>query len=225
MKRQKGYIKEDSIKLSKSDMELLHKDGEIKKDGHIIQFNEDLLEAVISGNKSETLVIFDLDDTLVITDAKIKLVDPKTSKIVKSLTPEQFNDFKDKGKYIMNFEDFESPEILQRGKIIHSIFRQLKKFYKRGIPIAIVTARSSSELVSNFFLTKGIPIHKDLVIAVNDTQYGFKGTIEDRKKEAILGLIDRGFSYIVFYDDSEKNLRAVKKIERERKVKIITTKV
>ena len=181
---------------------------------------------VIKGNSSKSIVMFDLDDTLVITDAKIKVVDSKTGDIIKALTPAEFNTFEKKPKHVLSFEDFEDPRILAQGKMIYSIFRQLKKFYSKQIPVAIVTARSNSEMVRNFFLTKGIDIHPDLCIAVNDPQYPYTGSIEDRKQQAMLEIIDKGFQFVVFFDDHAGNLREAKKIEKLRKdVSITTVKV
>ena len=110
-------------------------------------------------------------------------------------------------------QDFLSPEILRQGKFIHEIFNKLKSYYKRGIPVSIVTARSSSDLVRNFFLDQGIDIHPQLVIAINDPQYGYKGSVAKRKQEAIRDLIDLGFKHLTFFDDSEDNLRLAKEIE------------
>lgn len=181
---------------------------------------------VIKGNSSKTIVMFDLDDTLVLSDAKIRVIDSKSGKEIKALTPAEFNTFEKKPRHVLSFEDFENPEILAQGKMIHSIFRQLKKFYGKRIPVAIVTARSNSEMVRNFFLTKGIDIHPDLCIAVNDPQYPYTGSIEDRKQQAMLEIIDRGFEYVVFFDDHAGNLREAKKIEKLRKnVSITTVKV
>lgn len=187
------------------------------------QLNEN---QVIKGNVSKTVVIFDLDDTLVISDAKIRVIDSKSGKEIKALTPAEFNTFQKKPKHVLSFEDFDNPEILSQGKMIHGIFRQLKKFYATGVPVSIVTARSNQEMVRNFFLTKGIDIHPDLCIAVNDPKYPYKGSIEDRKQQAILEIIDRGFQYVVFFDDHAGNLKEAKKIEKLRKgVKISTVKV
>jgi hypothetical protein len=174
--------------------------------------------SIIKGNSSKTLVAFDLDDTIIITDAKIKVVDKNTGDIIKELTPAEFNSFENNNKnYVLSFEDFLNPDILEKGKIIQNIFRFLKKWYKKGIPISIITARSSSSLIRNFFLKKGIDIHPDLVIAVNDPQYNFTGPVEEKKKQAIISLIDRGFSHLVFFDDHAKNLEEAKSIERIRK--------
>lgn len=181
---------------------------------------------VIKGNASKTVVIFDLDDTLVISDAKIRVLDSKTGDEIKALTPAEFNTFEKKPKHVLSFDDFDNPTILAQAKIIHSIFRQLKKFYKSKIPVSIVTARSNQEMVRNFFLTKGIDIHEDLCIAVNDPKYPYTGAIEERKQQAMLEIIDKGFQYVVFFDDHAGNLREAKKIEKLRKgVKIMTVKV
>ena len=181
------------------------------------------IKGVDTGNK---LVIFDLDDTLVKTDAKIKIVDRKTGKILKEMTPQEFNSFESKSKrHILNFEDFLSPEILRQGKFIREIFSKLKGYYKRGIPVSIVTARSSSDLIRNFFLDNGIDIHPQLVIAINDSQYEYTGSIADKKKQAIKDLIDLGFKHLTFFDDNEENLRLAKEAEGYKGASIKLVKV
>lgn len=170
-----------------------------------------VIKGVDTGNR---LVIFDLDDTLITTDAKIKIVDRHTGKIIKEMTPQEFNSFEGKSKrHILNFEDFLSPEILRQGKFIHEIFSKLKNYYKKGVPVSIVTARSSSDLVRNFFLEHDIDIHPQLVIAINDPQYEYSGSIADKKLQAIQDLIDLGFKHLTFFDDSEDNLRLAKQAE------------
>ena len=181
------------------------------------------IKGVDTGNR---LVIFDQDDTLVNTDAKIKIVDRKTGKILKEMTPQEFNSFESKSKrHILNFEDFLSPEILRQGQFIREIFSKLKAYYKRGIPVSIVTARSSSDLIRNFFLDNGIDIHPQLVIAINDPQYEYTGSIADKKKQAIKDLIDLGFKHLTFFDDSEENLRLAKEAEGYKGASIKLIKV
>lgn len=181
--------------------------------------------SVLRGNNNQNIVIFDLDDTIVLTDAKIKVVDPKSGKIIKKMTPAEFNKYEQHPSHVLSFEDFENPEILNQGKIIYSTFRLLKKFYRRGIPIAIVTARSNSGMVKDFFHTKGIDIHRDLVIAVNDPQYGYTGPVEEKKQQAMLEIIDKGFKFVYFFDDHVKNLNAAKELEKLRDVSVSTVKV
>lgn len=181
--------------------------------------------SVLQGNNNQNVVIFDLDDTIVITDAKIKVVDGESGKIIKKMTPAEFNQYERSPAHVLSFEDFENPEILNQGKIIHSTFRLLKRFYRRGIPIAIVTARSNSGMIKDFFHTKGIDIHRDLVIAVNDPQYGYTGRVEEKKQQAMLEIIDKGFKFVYFFDDHLKNLKAAKELERLRDVSVSTVKV
>lgn len=179
----------------------------------------------IKGIGTNKLIIFDLDDTLVKTDAKIKILDRKTGEVIKELTPEQFNSFIRKKNHVMDYDDFDSPELLRQGNMIHEVFEILKSSYNRKIPVAILTARGSSELVRDFFLVNGIDIHPELVIAINDPQYKYKGTIAQRKKKAIKDLIDSGYTDLTFFDDNEDNLRLAKETEGYKEAKINTIKV
>jgi FMN phosphatase YigB (HAD superfamily) len=179
----------------------------------------------IKGINTDKLIVFDLDDTLVKTEARVKILNKKTKEIVGDLTPEEFSNYKEKKKYVLNFDDFDSPSILRQGKIIKEIFEILEKSYHNKIPVAIVTARSSSEIVRDFFLENGLDIHPDLVIAVNDPQFGYKGTIAERKKEAIHDLIDFGFKDLTFFDDNEDNIRLAKEASGYKEAKIHTIHV
>lgn len=175
--------------------------------------------------KPDKLIIFDLDDTLVKTDAKIKILSKGTHEVIKELTPHEFSNFTKKKNHLLNFDDFESPDVLRRGEIIHEIFDILKGAYHKKIPVAILTARSSSELVREFFLINGIDIHPELVIAIHDPQFKHKGTIPERKKLAIKDLIDLGFKNLVFFDDNDDNLKLAKEAEGYMDAVVKTIKV
>ncbi len=179
----------------------------------------------IKGRSNDKILIFDLDDTLVQTEAKIKILNPKSKEVIKKLTPAEFNNFKIKKGHVLDYDDFDSPMLLRQGRMIHEIFEILKRNYHDHIPVAILTARSSSELVREFFLQNGIDIHPELVIAVNDPQFEFEGTIPERKKKAIQKLIDLGFRDLTFFDDHEDNLRLAKEAEGYKSATIHTIKV
>lgn len=164
----------------------------------------------IKGNK---LVIFDLDDTIIKTDAKIKIIDRKTGVIIRELSPDEFNLFRTKPTHVFDFDDFNCPEILRQGKFIFCVFDRLKGYYNSGVPVAILTARSSSAMVREFFLENGIDIHPDLVIAVNDPMYDYTGSVAEMKKQAIKEFIDDGYTDLIFFDDNEDNLRLAKEAE------------
>jgi FMN phosphatase YigB (HAD superfamily) len=187
--------------------------------------NNNIKEAVIKGTRSETLAVFDLDDTLIISDAKIKVLDPKTHEVIKTLTPAEFNFFKPRKKVNLSFSEFEDYDILKKSAFIQHVLDQLLAYYKSGMHVSIVTARSNSNLIRKFFLENGIDIHPELVIAVNDPSYGFKGSIAERKKEALQTLINQGYSSFIFFDDNEENLMLAKELEHEKDVKVKTVKV
>lgn len=175
--------------------------------------------------RKNKLVIFDLDDTLVKTDAKTKILDHKTKKVIRELTPEEFNKFKRTKRHLVNYDDFESPEILRQGKIIKSVFAKLVRYYTNGVPVSILTARSSKDLVRNFFLENDIDIHPDLVVAVHDPQFPYHGTIAERKQKAIIDFINDGYTNLIFFDDDEDNLRMAKEMEGHLGCKIKIVKV
>jgi len=175
--------------------------------------------------KEDRLVIFDLDDTIIKTDARVKIIDRKTGKILRELTSDEFNLFRTKPTHILDFNDFDCPEILRQGKFIFYVFDRLKEYYNSGIPVAILTARSSSRVVREFFLENGIDIHPNLVIAVNDPMYDYSGTIAEMKKEAIKEFIDDGFTDLIFFDDNEENLRLAKETEGYKGANIEIIKV
>lgn len=184
-----------------------------------------LNEVKIKRKQSAKLAVFDLDDTLIISRAMIQVIDPKNGKVIQSLTPEQFNHYVHDPKNALSFKDFEDADILRKSSFIVEILEKLLNFYKNGVHVSIVTARSNSALIRNFFLENGIDIHPDLVIAVNDPQYNFTGSVAEKKKQAIHRLVEDGYTKFIFFDDNEDNLRLAKEVEKEKGVTVKTVKV
>lgn len=184
-----------------------------------------LSEAVIKGKISKKLAIFDLDDTLIVSSAKIQVLDAKTGKIIKNLTPAEFNFFKPTDRHVFSFSDFEDAEILKKSYFITHVLEKLKDYYRSGVHVSIITARSDSKMIREFFLLNDIDIHPDLIFAVNDPLHGFTGTIAKRKKEAIHRLVEEGYTDFVFFDDNDDNLRLAKEVEKEKNVKVKTIKI
>ena len=90
-----------------------------------------LKEAVIGGKTSQKIAVFDLDDTLIVSSAKIAILNPDTNKVIKTMTPAEFNHFKETGRtpYKLSFHEFEDYEILKNSTWIFSVMRQLLNFY------------------------------------------------------------------------------------------------
>lgn len=187
--------------------------------------NTKLNEVTIKGKNSDKLAVFDLDDTLIISSAMIQVLDINNGKVIKSLTPAEFNFFKPNKKTSLSFKEFEDFDILKKSKFIIEILNKLLAYYKSGVHVSILTARSNSDMIRKFFLENGIDIHPDLCIAVNDPRHGLSGNIAQKKKEALHTLVDQGYSDFIFFDDNHENLELAKEIEKEKDVKVKTVKV
>ena len=161
------------------------------------------------------ILVFDLDDTLVISAAKIKVCNKKTGECY-SLTPEEFNTY-EKGEHEeLNFDEFKSLEIMKAGKLIDYYLKIFKEAYRSKIAVGIVTARDDRKMIYKWLREHvGFRIDNDLIFAVNDPVHKFKGSISDRKKEAFKALIEMGYNDMQFYDDDDANLRLVKSLESE----------
>jgi hypothetical protein len=168
------------------------------------------------------IAIFDLDDTLIFSDAKIKIYDSESNQLIQTLSPSQFNYYVKEHDHYMCFSDFECRKILGNSKINSKRFQSLKGYIKRSTDVAIVTARGDKKIVADFFDAKKVPVSKANIYAVCDPKTAFHGSISQRKKQAVEKLIKRGYNDIVFYDDNEENLRAVESLSSSRiKIKIV----
>lgn len=170
------------------------------------------------------IMVFDLDDTLVITQAKIRVCDKLTGKCFE-LTPEEFNEYEKNPNHVLDFSDFKSLEVMKAGKLIMYYLKILAQAYKTGIAIGIVTARDDRDMIYKWMREHvGFRIDKDLIYAVNDPVHHFKGSISERKKEAFVELAKQGFHNFQFFDDDQNNLDLVKTLEQEYDIKISTIK-
>lgn len=180
---------------------------------HIQEYNQFVNEK--KPYHASKIVVFDLDDTLVITDAKIKVYDKDTGDSY-SMTPEEFNDYERQPSHEVDFDDFKSLEIMKAGKLIEYYLKIFKEAYKLKIAVGIVTARDDREMIYKWLKEHiGFRIDKDLIFAVNDPVHRYKGSVSDRKKAAFRELIDMGYRDMQFYDDDTANLVLVKSLENE----------
>lgn len=165
----------------------------------------------VAGTYSDRLLVFDLDDTLIRSKANV-VVNRGKKKIY--LTPEDYNFYKWQEGDVVDYSQFRSDEILDSADLTR-YWRTLEREYRKGTHICILTARGDQDMVWRFFKRKGIEIKNELCIAVEDPKYGFTGSISNKKKEAIEGLVDLGYRTFVFFDDSQENLDNAKSLEKD----------
>lgn len=168
----------------------------------------------------DAINIFDIDDTLIISKAMIKVFDPIT-KAEFSLTPAEYNEYQRMPHHKLDFSDFDDMEILKNGQLIEWVVDILKKTMAKGKAVGVVTARSASaKMLKDFFNHHGIRIHTDLIIPVNEPGSPYNGNNAERKQQAFEDLINMGYRKFKFFDDDLQNLKLVKNLESKHDVKI-----
>lgn len=186
---------------------------------HVKSYQQFLTEAIqlrpgkpYHGRK---IAVFDLDDTIIVSKAKIKVCDANTGECFE-LTPEEFNEYQRKPGHQLDFSEFKSLEIMKAGQLIDYYLKILKTAYKSKVAVGIVTARDDREMIFRWLREHlGLRIDKDLVFAVNDPVHGYVGSIADKKKQAFEEIISMGYRDIQFYDDDQANIKLVKSLEKE----------
>jgi len=177
----------------------------------------------VGGTESNKILLFDVDDTLIRSDIKVKVV--KDGKTVARLSSAEYNSYQLKDGEKFDYSEFQSEELLNQKSTFLKYWDTLKREYQNGTHIGILTARNNCDMFYKFFKNHGIVIKKELVFAIGDPKLQLKGrTIEDCKAEVIKRIIDWGYDTIVFFDDNTANLEAAKKLEKKYDVKIHTVK-
>ena len=173
----------------------------------------DFIDPKKSG-KYQSITIFDVDDTLIVTKSKIKVTDTITGEKIE-LTPAQFNEFEKGSHHAMDFSDFKNLDILKAGKIVDKIFKILKETMDNGRRVGIITARDDRNLIYQFLLHNGVVVNPQYIFAINDPSLQFKGSIAEKKRGAFVELIKMGFRDFIFYDDDKENIKIANELGTE----------
>lgn len=179
-------------------------------------------EFTVNGSKSNRIILFDIDDTLIHTTAQI--IVNKKGKFFKKISNSEYNEYKLGRDEEFDYSEFNDPNILDKENFT-KYWQTLKREYHKGTHIGIITARSDTDMIYNFFKRKGIEIKKDLIFAVGDPKQKLNGSIAERKSIIISKLAWLGYRIFIFFDDNESNLKNAKQLENKYNIKIITKKV
>lgn len=172
--------------------------------------------------KNKKILLFDIDDTLVETSAKVFV---RTSAgIKKVLTNDEYNTYKLSPGEFFDYTEFDDYERLMKDNLT-KYFNTLKREYSKGTSIAIITARGSINGIERFLRKYGIILDRNLIFAISDPILKLKGTIQERKAQVIKKLHENGYKTFIFFDDNEDNLHAAKNLENNYNIKIITIHV
>ena len=129
------------------------------------KFNEFLAERAGKG-----LTIFDIDDTLFVSKARVIVKNTNTGK-TKALTPMEFNTYKLRNNEVYDYGEFKSARIFYQtatpiGRMVNKARAIIKNATKKGSKVIIVTARANMDDKKLFIKTlesHGLPM-KDVYV-------------------------------------------------------------
>ena len=146
------------------------------------------------------LYIFDFDDTLAITDSRVKIIDMTGDEIL--MTSREFAYFPFNPRTMkVDFGDFMRAE----GTLIKATIEIMEQAILDGADVHIVTARAIAQPVEDF-LKKEIGMSPPVVATA-----GSAGKSPWLMKKLQSGDYDR----VVVFEDCEKNIRSLKKTVQE----------
>ena len=170
----------------------------------------------MKNNIKKYAVVFDFDDVLIKSDARIQVYRNKA--FYKSLTPQLFNTFiKDKTD-VFDFTDFKDGELILKAKKykMWPFLKKLNKLIKSkkiNADIIILTARNSEikSFIHTLLKDDGIMLDISHIITMGDD----KGDINiANEKKKILQQLIKKYSKIIFFDDDIQNIRKANTIQR-----------
>lgn len=165
------------------------------------------------------LTIFDIDDTLFHTTAKIRV--EKDGKVVRELTNQEFNTYKLKPGESFDFGQFASAELFMRtstpiGKMIGKMKAILKNAVKKGSRVILVTARANfdnKDLFLDTFRAHGIDIDSSYVERAGNLNLGSPAK---NKRFVFHKYLKSGdYKRIRLFDDSRQNLNSFMSLAKQ----------
>ena len=163
------------------------------------------------------IILFDIDDTLIRSNANIYVV--KNGKIKRVISSTQFNSDRLARGENYDYQEFNSAELLNSAKTTQ-YFDTLIREYKKGNIIGIVTAREDKKLIFNYLKKNGVILDKRLIFTVTAINSKLSGSIHERKAQVIDILSKKGFNTFVYFDDNKQNIEACEEMAKKLNLKI-----
>lgn len=168
---------------------------------------------------SGTLTIFDIDETLFHTKAKVAVV--KDGKVVRLLDNQEFNTYKRKAGEEFDFKEFRSAEVFRRTStpIVNMINKAkilVKAMNNPASRAIIVTARADFDDKKMFLQTfrdHGLPIDKMHV--ERSGSLGIDSPAEAKKVVFRKYLNTKNYTKTRLYDDAMSNIKAFLELQTE----------
>ena len=165
------------------------------------------------------LTIFDIDETMFITRAKVHVV--KNGKVVKKLDNQEFNTYRKKPGEDYDFGEFKNAEVFNRtstpiARMINKVKVILKNATKAGSRVIIVTARpnfDNKKIFLDTFRKQGIDIDKIYVERAGNLG---SGPAADNKRVIFKKYLNQKiYKRIRLFDDARSNLKVFLSLQKE----------
>lgn len=177
----------------------------------------EILVEKLNRTGSNELVIFDIDDTLLHTTAKINVV--KDGQVVRSLTNQEFNNYKLQPGEEFDFGEFRNAEKFEKESVpIGPMLDQLRQDLSAGHDVVMLTARAdldNQQAVWRTFKQHGIDINKDVHLYRAGNLPGDDAPAYKKAVHVTNWLKTGKYNKVTMYDDSEKNLTVFKSLNKK----------
>ena len=179
------------------------------------KFNDFLAEKAGKG-----LTIFDIDDTMFVSKAKVRVKNTNTGK-VKELTPQEYNDYKLGNNEVWDYGEFKSAKLFYQtatpiARMIEKAKAIIKNATARGSKVIIVTARSdmdNKDLFIKTFEAHGIPMKNVYVERAGNV--GGKNSAANKTVVFKKYLDTNKYARVRLFDDHIDNLKALLDLKRD----------
>ena len=162
-----------------------------------------------------TLHIFDFDDTLVDSEAEVRITHQDGTK--SSMSSEEYAKYVEKEGDNFDFTDFDTYP--KNAELIGPVFNQFKDaINSSGIEnVVILTARSNATPVSLFLKNNNIPPINIVAVGTSDPRAKAMYILDRVKK--------RDHDQVVVFEDNVKNIRTIRATLTEEGIRLTTNRV
>ena len=163
----------------------------------------------------ETLFIFDFDDTLIDSEAEIRVNHSDGTMSV--LSSDEYAKYVEAEGDVFDFTDFDAYP--QHAKIIEPVFAELRSSISASGPqnVVILTARSNPNPVELFLKNNNITGIEIAAVGSSNPMEKARFVLDKVK----LDLYDE----VVLFEDNVKNIRTIRKVLRDGEIKLTTNRV
>ena len=162
-------------------------------------------------NKTKAFV-FDFDDTLAFTDARVHVLSPCKSQVMASLTPQEFNCVKLRAGESFDFSDFDKASLILNGTPT-KLIDLARDVFSEGHSVFILTARADQASSAIAEYLKGFGVVAKEIHCVGSSK---GGDIAKAKRKVLLSVIEN-FDQVWFFDDDARNIELAKDLPLKAK--------